>query len=135
MTDPNMVFDAIDATKASAKPGSIDDGEFFLTVGDNLYPKDGENPTDKEFDTVMSLFNRTHLQDLKVHAIRGNHDCVFDDNFELRMADKYDQWEMPELYYSKEIEVGRNGEKMGFLMVDSCLMLCSNYSYAEDSDG
>ena len=42
---------------------------------------------------------------------------------------------MPSLYYSKELEFGRDREKMGFLMVDSCLMLCSNYSYAGDSGG
>ena len=42
---------------------------------------------------------------------------------------------MPSLYYTKEVEIGRNGEKMGFLMVDSCLMLCSNFSYAGDSGG
>ena len=90
MTDPNLVFDAIESLKASATPGSVDDGEFFMTVGDNLYPKDDHNPTEEEFDTVMSLFNRTSLADMKVHAIRGNHDCYFDDNFELKMVDKYE---------------------------------------------
>ena len=42
---------------------------------------------------------------------------------------------MPNFYYTKEITVGKNGEKMGFLMVDSCLMLCANYSYAGSSGG
>ena len=90
MSDPNLVFDAIEKMKATAEPGSIEDGEFFMTVGDNLYPRVDKNPTEEEFDTVMSLFNRTHLQDLKVNAIRGNHDCYFDENFELRMVDKYE---------------------------------------------
>ena len=136
MTDPNSVFDAIDAAKGAAKPGSIDDAEFFLTAGDNLYPADGYNPTDEEFDQMMTLFNtRDNLKDLNVWAIRGNHDCYFDDNFELDMADKYEQWQMPSFYYEKEVVVGKNGEKMGFLMLDSCLMLCANFSYAGDSGG
>ena len=135
MTDPNSVFDAIDKTKGSAKKGSIDDGEFFITAGDNLYPADGYNPTDEEFDTMMTLFARDNLKDLKIHAIRGNHDCYFDDNFELDKVDEYEQWEMPNFYYTKEFEVGKNGEKMGVLFVDSCLMLCANYSYAGDSGG
>ena len=135
MTDGNTVFDAIDETKGKAEPGSIDDGEFFVTVGDNLYPKDGYNPTDEEFATMMTLFERENLKDMKVHAIRGNHDCYFDDAFELDKTAEYDQWEMPSFYYTKEIEVGTNGEKMVFLMVDSCLMLCANYSYAGDSGG
>ena len=61
MDDPNAVFDAIDSVKQDAEPGSIDDGQFFMTVGDNLYPADGNNPTPEEFHTVMGLFNRTHL--------------------------------------------------------------------------
>ena len=56
MTDPNSVFDAIDSVKGQARPGSFDDGEFFISVGDNLYPHDDFNPTDEEWDTVMSLF-------------------------------------------------------------------------------
>ena len=90
MTDPNTVFDAIRDTKANAEPGSIDDGEFFVTVGDNLYPKDGFNPTDEEFATMMTLFERDDLKNLKIHAIRGNHDCYFDDDFELDKTEEYD---------------------------------------------
>ena len=56
MTDPDTVFDALNEVKGSAEPGSIDDGEFFVTAGDNLYPQDGYNPTDEEFATMMTLF-------------------------------------------------------------------------------
>ena len=135
MTDPNSVFDAINETKGKAEKGSIDDGSFFVTAGDNLYPADGYNPTDEEFAMMMTLFERENLKDLKVHAIRGNHDCYFDDSFELNKTAEFEQWEMPSFYYTKEVEVGKNGEKLGFLMVDSCLMICANYSYAGDSGG
>lgn len=135
MTDPNTVFDALNEVKGSAKPGSIDDGQFFVTAGDNLYPKDGYNPTDEEFATMMTLFERENLKDMKIHAIRGNHDCYFDDNFELDKTAEFEQWEMPSFYYTKEWEVGRNGEKFGMIHLDSCLMLCANYSYAGDSGG
>ena len=36
---------------------------------------------------------------------------------------------MPYYYYTREIEIGENGEKIGLLMIDSCLLLCSNYTY------
>ena len=42
---------------------------------------------------------------------------------------------MPSLFYSKEVSVGADGEKMGFMFVDSSLMLCASYSYAGDSGG
>jgi len=33
---------------------------------------------------MMSLFEREHLKDIPVWAVRGNHDCYFlDENFEL----------------------------------------------------
>lgn len=41
---------------------------------------------------------------------------------------------MPSLYYEKRIPIG-NDKYMGVLMVDSCLMLCSNWSYAGDTGG
>lgn len=41
---------------------------------------------------------------------------------------------MPNLYYEKKIPIGNN-KYMGILMVDSCLMLCSNWSYAGDTGG
>lgn len=37
---------------------------------------------------------------------------------------------MPSLYYKKEFEIG-DGKRMGTMFIDSCLMLCSNYSYAD----
>jgi len=35
---------------------------------------------------------------------------------------------MPSLYYKQEYEIG-NGKKLGVVFVDSCFMLCSNFSY------
>lgn len=82
----------------------------------------------------MGLFEREHLKDMPVWAIRGNHDCYFDENFELQKTDEYEQWNFPALYYSKKIPIG-NDKYMGVLMLDSCLMLCSDWSYAGDTGG
>ena len=83
---------------------------------------------------MMTLFERKHLKNLPVWAIRGNHDCMFDENFELKKAHQYHQWNMPELYYEKKIEIAKD-KYMGVLMVDSCLMLCANWTYAGDTGG
>lgn len=82
----------------------------------------------------MTLFEREHLKDMPVWSIRGNHDCYFEDDFELRKAQEYEQWNMPYFYYEKLIPIG-DDKYMGVLMVDSCLMLCANWSYAGDTGG
>lgn len=42
---------------------------------------------------------------------------------------------MPALFYTKEVEFGEKGEKLGIMFVDSSLMLCADYSFAGDSGG
>jgi hypothetical protein len=84
-----MVFDALNEVKRKAEPLSKSDGEFFISVGDNLYPVIDEEPTNEEFNTVMSLFQRPSLSHLDVWAIRGNHDCYFDQNFQINKTNEY----------------------------------------------
>ncbi len=50
MTAGNDIFDGINELKKNAKKRSPEDFEFFVTVGDNLYPTDPKNPTEKEFE-------------------------------------------------------------------------------------
>ena len=42
----NAAFDSIENLKANAVPGSKEDFDFFVTVGDNLYPVDELEPTE-----------------------------------------------------------------------------------------
>jgi hypothetical protein len=80
MTIANKVFDAIDMLKWNATPGSPEDFDFFVTNGDNLYPKDPANPTSDEFAEMMSLFlERPSINRLDIYPVRGNHDCMFHD--------------------------------------------------------
>ena len=41
---------------------------------------------------------------------------------------------MPDFYYEKRIPIG-DDKYMGVLMIDSCLMLCANWSYAGNTGG
>ena len=66
--------------------------------------------------------------------MRGNHDCYFDINKEVELGKRYPNWNMPDLYYSKLFDIGNN-KKFGVLFVDSCLALCSNYSFANGTGG
>jgi hypothetical protein len=102
-----------------------------MTAGDNLYPVIPDSPTDEEFELMLSLFKYPYLNDLTVNAVRGNHDCVFDWQKELELTNVYDKWHMPSLFYKEEYDIG-DGKKMGVLYIDSCFLLCSNYSYSDD---
>ena len=76
----NSVFNAISDMKHSAEPGSIEDFDFFLTVGDNLYPFIAKNPHEFEFDVMLRLFSsRPALKNLPIYPVRGNHDCFYKD--------------------------------------------------------
>jgi len=67
---------------------------------------------------------------MTVHAIRGNHDSLFEWSDEIELSLQYDQWSMPSLYYTKTFEIEDN-KKIGFLFVDSVLMLCSNLTLSD----
>lgn len=114
-------FDAMNSIKANGS--KID---MFVTVGDNLYPTKPEYPTEAEVKKMIGLFKGDKIKDLPVYGVRGNHDCYFKNQkilLDLAKTDK--QWTMPSYYYSKEFKLGPGGEKFGMLVVDSCLLLCS----------
>jgi hypothetical protein len=80
MQKPDAVFDAISQMKADAQKDSVEDFEFFVTTGDNLYALDAHKPRDWEFEWMMSLFNtRNSIKDLPIYPVRGNHEGYFDD--------------------------------------------------------
>ena len=80
MTVPNLNFDALNTYVGNIKQkgGHID---FLMTMGDNMYLENELHPTDQDVDTVMGLFNRSHIKDLNIWAIRGNHDCTTADPY------------------------------------------------------
>ena len=109
--------------------------DFIMTMGDNLYPRVDTAPTDDEFAQMMNLFNdKENLKSFPIYPVRGNHDCYFDINRELKLSQEYPNWKIPSLYYEKLFDIG-NGKKFGVLFVDSCLAICSNYSYSNGTGG
>ncbi len=104
-------------------------------MGDNLYANNAWYPSDEDFDTMMNLFNdRSNLKDKTIYAVRGNHDCMFDMYKEVELSQRYPNWYMPNLYYTKLFDIGNN-KKFGVIFVDSCLALCSNWSFANGTGG
>lgn len=89
--------------KSNAEKDSVEDFDFFVTTGDNLYAIDANKPRDWEFEWMMDLFlKRGPIKDLPIYPVRGNHDCYFDDSeVEVNLSKKYPTWNMPSNYYEK----------------------------------
>jgi hypothetical protein len=83
---------------------------------------------------MVGLFNsRENIKDLPIYPTRGNHDCYFDDmQAEPKLKSKYPTWQMDGLWYEKQFKVGKNGEKMSLMMVDSCLLICASLINKKD---
>jgi len=56
LSPANKVFDAINKMKSKAHPGSPEDFDFFITTGNNIYPRIDKKPMTLEFDKMMGLF-------------------------------------------------------------------------------
>lgn len=126
MTPPNAVFNDINAMKQSAQRDSPEDFDFFLTVGDNLYPRNGNYPTNAEFNEMLDLFRkRSAIKNLPIYPVRGNHDCYFYDmDAEIKLRSWWSNWDMPANYYHKTFDLNSQGDKFSLLAIDSCFYLC-----------
>ncbi|TNV77722.1 hypothetical protein FGO68_gene13173 [Halteria grandinella] len=128
---PIQSFDAMDSYVSTHNEIS-----FLISVGDNLYVKNETDPTMEDVNLMMSLFeNRTHLKDKYIWGIRGNHDCTQRDPwFEVdNITREHPTWRMPGLYYEKRFEIA-GGKRVGVLFIDSCLAICANYSFDNNSN-
>jgi len=84
------VFDAINKMKKKAHPGSAEDFDFFITTGDNIYPRIDKKPMTMEFATMMGLFKRESIKELPIYPVRGSQDCKFkDQEAEIKLSKKY----------------------------------------------
>lgn len=102
--------------------------DFIVTTGDNIYPVLAHDPTDYEFELILDHFRKPFISNLAVYPTRGNHDCGFDWQRELLLNETYANWTMPYIYYKKEFKIDNN-KKLGILFMDTCSLMCSNYTY------
>ena len=126
LSNAEKVFDSIAFMKNNADLDSPKNFDFFITVGDNIYPADEDYPTEEEFESMMNLFlDRPAIKDIPIYPVRGNHDCYFEnEDLELKLVFKYPTWQMPEYFMLRDFPINRYGDKFSLLQVDSCFLLC-----------
>ena len=84
MSPAVLTFDAMNSIKENSSKDCgqsevcEDDIDFFVSMGDNLYPVVSDAPTEDEISQMIGLFKRDAIEELPVYSIRGNHDCYYD---------------------------------------------------------
>ncbi len=77
---------------------------------------------------MMDLFEkREHLKDLPIYAVLGNHDCRGSVDAMVEVSGKDgNKWAMEGLYYSRsyDIDSSREGDELGFVFLNSCMLTC-----------
>lgn len=82
------------------------------------------------------MFDKKAIKDLPIYGIRGNHGSRFaDQNLWTNLTKRWDQWKMPNLYYTTEFVVDEvHGYKMAMLHIDSNFLMCASFKKATDKE-
>lgn len=88
MTNARRTFQKMDDVLANASNDTDPENliDFIMTAGDNIYPTIAEHPQDWEFNEVLDLFQSENLKNLPVYPVRGNHDCKFSWDREIKLS-------------------------------------------------
>ena len=79
-----------------------------VSTGDNLKPKNKTAPTEEELGKLKGLFDKPHIKDIPIYGIRGNHGSRFaDQKLYTNLGKRWDQWKMPNLYYTTEFVIDK----------------------------
>ena len=80
MTPAELTFGAMNEIVKNAE-NQRDQIDFFMTMGDNLYAHNATYPSEEDIDIMINVFNKSHIDDIPIWAIRGNHDCDAKDRY------------------------------------------------------
>ena len=98
---------------------------MIIAAGDNVY----EEPVGIDDPTMFKLLNDVFaLENLDVpwYAVLGNHDCYTNSDYEVKMTNFFEKWNMPDYYYSKKFPIGE-GKNAGFAFLNGCELACVYY--------
>ena len=101
--------------------------EFFVTVGDNVYPNGITTDDDSGLDvTLRELFQKPNIKNKPIHATLGNHDCYGDAD---AMVDyTLYNWDMQhDFWYTFYDEQGSPSEdncQVGMFFLNGCKLSC-----------
>jgi tartrate-resistant acid phosphatase type 5 len=92
--------------------------DFVISVGDNFYPLGVVSEFDPLFHYCFENVYTAHSLQCDWYPVLGNHDWGSDPEAQVRYAKISRRWQMPALYYTKEVELAKNAKAL-FVMIDT----------------
>jgi tartrate-resistant acid phosphatase type 5 len=116
----NGEYDQTEVAKQMGKWAHDNRNDFVISVGDNFYPKGVVSEHDPLWNFSFENIYTAHSLQCDWFPVLGNHDYHADPNAQIRYSQVSRRWNMPALYYTKEVVIDKaTGDKALFVMIDT----------------
>ena len=100
--------------------------EYFITTGDNFYPKGIPYLWFRMLPWIsMSQFKKNAIKDTLIYPTLGNHDCYGSVANSIKFSEYDTQWTLDQDYYVMKQQLNDGSSKYFVnLMLNSCKLFC-----------
>jgi tartrate-resistant acid phosphatase type 5 len=119
----NGEYDQNEVAKQMGLWGAANPNDFVISVGDNFYPLGVISENDPLWHYSFENIYTAHSLQFNWYPVLGNHDYGADPKAQIRYSKVSRRWNKPSLYHKKEFSLGKNGDKVLMLMIDTDPML------------
>lgn len=114
----NGEYDQAEVAKQMGQWATTHPNDFVISVGDNFYPLGVVSENDPLFHYSFESIYTAHSLQCNWYPVLGNHDYGSDPYAQVRYSKISRRWNMPALYYTKEVELGKDAKAL-FVMIDT----------------
>ncbi|WP_259070022.1 metallophosphoesterase [Mucilaginibacter sp. X4EP1] len=114
----NGEYDQAEVARQIGQWATTHPNDFVISVGDNFYPLGVVSENDPLFHYSFESIYTAHSLQCNWYPVLGNHDYGSDPNAQVRYSKVSRRWNMPALYYTKEVELGKDAKAL-FVMIDT----------------
>ena len=115
-----------------AKTAREADISFYISTGDNFYPKGVASTDDPQWHYSFEEIYKDFAHQKEWYSILGNHDYMGDPDAQVAYTQLSRRWEMPARYYSKEFGLrDGSGEKIQVAFIDTNPLIPEFYRNTE----
>jgi tartrate-resistant acid phosphatase type 5 len=122
----NGEYDQQEVAKQMGAWAATNPNNFVISVGDNFYPRGVVSENDPLWHYSFENIYTAHSLQCDWYPVLGNHDYGSEPEAQVRYSKVSRRWNMPALYYTKEFSLGKAGDKVLMLMIDTDPMLHDN---------